>query len=302
MQDFSRMLSDCHLCPRHCRVNREKERGYCGAGNVTEVFSYAPHHGEEPPISGTCGSGTVFFSRCTLRCIYCQNFPWSQESQGSHYDAKGLRGILRSLHDQGCHNWNLVSPTPWIPQVVAAIEELKHCGISLPVVYNTSGFEDPDILSMLDGIVDVYLPDLRYANDKTANEVSRTTAYVETARAAMLEMWRQVGELTTDADGVATGGTICRLLVLPGHADEAVDNLRWLASAIGTDLSLSVMSQYTPVHEATGLETWGRGVTGEEYEQVCAEVEDLGFSRGWIQQFDGGHGKELLGCNMKPTK
>ena len=294
-------LEECRLCPRRCGANRNSGvRGYCGAGNRPEVFTVGPHHGEEPPVSGTRGSGTVFFSRCTLRCIYCQNYRFSQLGEGQAYDTAELAHMLRSLSEQGCHNWNFVSPTPWLPFIRAAVGHIKSDGISLPVVYNTSGFENTGTIAALDGFVNVYLTDLRYANADTAEEASGSSKYVQVAREALLEMWRQVGALKLDENGIAESGTICRLLVLPGHAAEAVENLRWMASNIGNDIAVSVMAQYTPVHMAVGRREWGRRVSREEYELVCDAVEELGFEQGWVQDFEGEAGSELMGFNMKP--
>ncbi len=157
-------LQSCDLCPRRCGVDRlAGELGFCRAGADVEVFRYGPHHGEEPPISGTRGSGTLFFSRCTLRCLYCQNYPWSQEGAGTAYSPDGFAQLFRNLYVAGCHNWNLVSPTPWIPHIKTALSRLRGEGIPIPVVYNTSGFESLDTLTTLESTVDIYLADLRYA-------------------------------------------------------------------------------------------------------------------------------------------
>lgn len=293
-------LEDCRLCPRRCGVNRNAgKRGFCGAGDHVEVFTYGPHHGEEPPLSGTRGSGTVFFSRCPLRCIYCQNYRFSQLGEGREYEAAELAGMLRSLWKKGCHNWNLVSPTPWLPFIRDAVGRLKSDGISLPVVYNTSGFENIETVAGLAGLVSVYLTDLRYSSRDTAAEASHFGDYVQIAREALREMWRQSGPLKLDDDGMAVSGTICRLLVLPGHAQEAIDNLRWLAESIGTNIAVSVMAQYTPAHKAVGMEPWGRRISRGEYEPVRDAVKELGFEQGWVQEFEGDTGGELMGFNMQ---
>ena len=294
----------CELCPRRCGVDRAAgQRGYCGAGSVAEIYRYGPHHGEEPPISGRHGSGTIFFSRCTMRCIYCQNHPWSQEGAGRLYTQDELRRAFRSLYEQRCHNWNLVSPTPWLPLVREAVQRLKQAGVSLPVVYNTSGFERAETIERLSGWVDVFLTDLRYASEASAAEGSGAKAYVGVAREALLRMWRQAGPLQTDECGIARRGTVCRVLILPGRATEAVDNLRWLAEHVGTDLSVSVMAQYTPAHKAlTGRpdSAWGRRISPEEYERVVREVEALGFSKGWVQDYGEETTEDFLGCRMRP--
>ena len=291
-------LSACRLCPRQCRVNRTAgQRGYCGAGSDVEVFRYAPHHGEEPPVSGSRGSGTIFFSRCTMRCLYCQNFRWSQLGEGQRYDGEGLDGILRDLARQGCHNWNLVSPTPWLPRIVAAIDRVKRDGVSLPVVYNTSGFERLETLRALEETVQIYLTDLRYARRETAAEASGAPAYVEVARDAFREMWRQAGALRVTPEGIARSGVICRILVLPGRAAEAVESLRWLADTAGTSVAISVMAQYTPLHRAVEP-PWNRPVTQAEYATVCSAVEELGFTEGWVQEYGEPAAEGLIGADM----
>jgi putative pyruvate formate lyase activating enzyme len=298
---FENALLSCNLCPRRCGANRKAgARGFCKAGDKVEVYTCGPHRGEEPPISGSRGSGAVFFSRCTLRCAYCQNYRFSQAGEGGQYSVGELAEMFRGLWKAGCHNWNLVSPTPWLPFILEAIELLKQDGVSLPVVYNTGGFENIETLAALAGRVSVYLPDLRYSRAETAGAMSGADDYVEVSRAAFREMWRQAGPLRLDRDGVALSGMICRLLILPGHAVEAVENLQWLAAVIGEDVAVSVMSQYTPAHKVHGREPWGRGITREEYDLVRGAVADLGFSTGWVQDFGRDTERELMGFNMKP--
>ena len=293
-------LAACRLCPRACGVDRlSGRRGYCGAGVQPRVFRHGPHFGEEPPLSGTRGSGTVFFSHCTLRCIYCQNYPWSQQAQGEYLEISQLTEIFRQIAANRCHNWNLVSPTPWLPQIRAAVTPLFRDGIRLPFLYNSSGFELPETLAWFRDLIDIALVDLRYAAASTAADASDCPGYVNASRATLEWFWQNLGSLQTDADGIATRGVICRLLVLPGHADEAIANLHWLAKTLGTDVHLSVMSQYTPVYGAQQKAGWNRRVTAAEYGRVTAAVEELGFDCGWVQEFeDGVSPADLLGCNM----
>jgi putative pyruvate formate lyase activating enzyme len=289
----------CRLCPRACGVDRVSgQLGYCKAGLLPRVFRHGPHFGEEPPVSGTRGSGTVFFSHCTLRCVYCQNHPWSQAGQGDDLTADALRDIFRGLAEKGCHNWNLVSPTPWLPQIREAVAPLIRAGISLPFVYNTSGFETQETLEAFSDLADIALIDLRYATSESAAEGSDARSYVESARRAFLWFWNRLGPLETDRDNIATRGVICRLLALPGRADEAVANLEWLARSVGTDVAVSVMSQYTPVHRATRLEGWSRTVREKEYALLTEAAADLGFENGWIQEFEGEAPADLLGQAM----
>jgi putative pyruvate formate lyase activating enzyme len=294
-------MTRCELCPRRCGVNRaEGQRGYCQAGGTVEVYRYGLHQGEEPPVSGTKGSGTVFFSRCTLSCVYCQNYPWSQEGQGRPVSVDELAEMLRSLYRDGCHNWNLVSPTPWLPWIHEAWSRVVADGLSRPIVYNTSGFERVEQLQAMAGWINVYLSDLRYARDATAKEGSDCTGYVWASRAALLEMWRQTGPLKLDEEGVAETGTICRLLVLPGRADEAVSNLEWLAGAVGTEIPVSVMAQYTPAYKALSQAPWNRRPTKDEYGIVVDAMERLGFSEGWIQEYETPVQDNLVGFKMSP--
>lgn len=293
------IISHCELCPRRCGVDRlEDKLGYCGAGSSVEIFRYAPHYGEEPPISGQNGSGTVFFSRCTLKCVYCQNFPWSQEGKGESCSILKLTEIFRSLAEKGCHNWNLVSPTPWLPMIREALEVLKHDGVSIPVVYNTSGFERDRILAENQGLADIYLVDLRYSRDESAQEGSGVAGYVGIARKAVEEMWRQTGPLRLDSDGIAVCGVICRLLILPGRTREVMDNLQWLAETFGPDMAVSVMSQYTPAYKASKMPGWNRTVNREEYEEIRVAVEEIGLNQGWMQDFGGYTSRDLIGFEM----
>lgn len=293
----------CELCPRRCGVDRAAgQAGFCRAGARARVFSFGAHPGEEPPLSGSGGSGAVFFSRCTLRCLYCQNYPWSQDDAGDTYAVEELACIFRSLRAEGCHNWNLVSPTPWLPLIAPALRQAAADGRRLPVVYNTSGFERVETIRALKGMVDVYLTDLRYSRPETAAAASEAPGYVELARAALLEMLEQAGCLRCDSRGLAVSGVICRLLVLPGHAGEACDNLEWLAANAGTELALSVMAQYTPAYRAVGQAPWDRRVTREEYRGVCRKVEDAGFSRGWIQEYESLTNARLAGFTFEPRR
>ncbi len=302
MNPFEPSFRRCELCPRTCGVDRlDGRQGYCKAGADVEVYRYGLHHGEEPPISGTKGSGTIFFSRCTLRCLFCQNYPWSQEGQGHTVGQDGLVAIFEELFREGCHNWNLVSPTPWLPWIYEAWSQVVAKGMRRPVVYNTSGFERVETLRNLTGWVTVYLTDLRYALPESAKEGSDSAGYVEQARLALREMWRQTGPLELDDDGIAKRGTLCRLLVLPGRAAEAVANLEWLAGAVGTQIPVSVMAQYTPAYKAVNAAPWNRRPTEEEYGFVVEAVERLGFVAGWVQEYEPPTPDNLVGFKMSPA-
>jgi putative pyruvate formate lyase activating enzyme len=234
-----------------------------------------------------------------MRCIYCQNHPWSQGHQGEDMSVERLREIFRGIAEKGCHNWNLVSPTPWLPQIKEAAEPLIRAGISLPFVYNTSGFESPKVLDAFADLADVALVDLRYASPESAAEGSDAAAYVEASRETVRWFWNRLGALRTDGEGIAVRGVICRILALPGRVREAVANLEWLAAEIGTDVHISVMSQYTPVYRALERGGWDRKVGADEYALLTEAAGDLGFENGWIQEFDGSAPDDLLGQTMR---
>ncbi len=294
-------IKSCQLCPRLCRADRSGGRvGYCRAGSTVRVFRWGPHNGEEPPISGSRGSGTIFFSHCSLGCLYCQNYPWSAGGQGDDVGIDGLCEIMNELHSSGCHNWNLVTPGPWLPYIEIAAEKVRGGGVDLPFVYNTSGYEVVDVVSEYKDLMDIVLTDLRYSSDETAREASNAPDYIRYAREFVKWCTKEIGPLEIDGNGVAVHGTVVRILVLPGHADEAVKSLEWIADECGTDTSISVMAQYTPVHKALENPGWDRCITKEEYEQVTESVERLGFENGWIQEFGVPPPPDLVGCNMSP--
>jgi len=211
---------------------------------------------------------------------------------------ESLAAVFRELRDNGCHNWNLVSPTHWLPMIYEALAMVKKDDKMLPLVYNTSSYERVQTLQALEGIVDVYLADLRYARESTAREGSAAGNYVEFSRAALMEMWRQTGRLNTTPDGIGISGLICRILILPGLADEACENIRWLADNIGMDVAVSVMAQYAPAYKAKRIEKWNRPVSYDEYRQVCHEIEKKGFTNGWIQDYNDRPNLDMAGFNM----
>lgn len=262
------------------------------------LYRWGPHFGEEPPLSGTNGAGTLFFSHCTLNCLYCQNFPWSQEQKGEDVTPERLAQIMIELKQKGCHNWDLVSPTPWLPLIREAVSLIPDSDKTLPFVYNSSGFESLDTLDEYSDLIDIALTDLRYSTPELAKTASGSAEYVDTARKALYWYCTHLGPLETDDEDIAMRGVICRLLVLPGHPEEAVNNLRWIADNIGPELCVSIMSQYTPAWRAVGNGEWGRKVTEAEYGIVTEEAERLGFETGWIQPFESADDNSLLGCEM----
>ena len=296
-------LTTCHLCPRCCGVNRANGQvGFCQAGDGVRLFRWGPHFGEEPPICGETGSGAVFFSRCTMKCIYCQNSPWSWRGGGRDVSVQELSDILRDLAvRRRCANWNLVSPTPYLPYIRAAAAPLVADGIRLPFVWNSSGYERVETLAEYRDLCDIALVDLRYSDEATARTASSAAGYVAAARAAVKHLWETLGPLDSEEPGAATRGVIVRILVLPGHADEAIENLAWLATECSNEVHVSVMSQYAPAFIASDTPPFDRVVTEEEYASVTEAAADFGFDHGWIQGIESRDASsDLVGENMAP--
>ena len=295
-------MSACVLCPRTCGVDRAQGAlGFCRAGNGPRVFRYGPHFGEEPPICGKTGSGTVFFSRCTMKCIYCQNSPWSWKGEGKDLSVSELSDIFKTLAvTHKCENWNLVSPTPYLPFIREAVEPLKREGISLPFVFNSSGYERVETLKEYSDLCDIALVDLRYSSNKTAMEASGANNYVENARETLKYLWNSLGPLDSDSyDVPAKRGVVCRILVLPGHAQEAIENLAWIATELSNEMHVSVMSQYAPAYIAHERSPWTRLLEEEEYDEVVQAASDMGFDNGWIQSYESrDQSSDLVGENM----
>ena len=309
------MIDKCELCPRRCG----KRPGFCGAGAAPRVFRWGPHFGEEPPLTGERGSGCVFFSRCTMKCLYCQNSPWSWRGEGVDKTIPELTAIFRELAVKDrVENWNLVSPTPYLPFIREAVKPLLNEGIRLPFVWNSSGYERVETLEEYSDLCDWALFDLRYSRNETAMKASGTPDYVEHARAAVKWAWGRSGprspSLTSgrdsasplgvrqfkgEAESFPLPGLIVRILVLPGHADEAIENLAWLATELSNEIPVSIMSQFTPAYKALETPPFNRGVTEEEYASVTEAAADFGFENGWIQGFGAADPKlALLGENM----
>ena len=276
-------LSQCELCPRRCG----RRPGFCGAEDKLRIFRWGPHFGEEPPISGERGSGCIFFSRCTMTCLYCQNSPWSWKGGGKDYSVEELAAIMRKLAvEDKVGNWNLVSPTPYLPFIRESAAILKAEGIQLPFVWNSSGYERVETLEEYSDLCDTALFDLRYSRDETSVLASAAPNYVSAAREAV--KWAS-----------KNAKVIVRILVLPGHAHEAVENLNWLAKEVSNEIAVSIMSQYTPAYGAISLPPFNRRVTEEEYESVVDAADNLGFENGWIQGFESSDSEmQLFGENM----
>ncbi len=286
-------LTDCTLCPRQCHANRlAGQRGYCGKAAGLVVARAALHMWEETCISGENGSGTVFFSGCNLGCIFCQNFKISRNGRqhgeqeiGTEITAGRLAGIFLELESQGANNINLVTPTHYVPQIIEALEIAKRKGMNLPVVYNTSGYERTETIRMLEGYVDIYLPDMKYMDPALAAEYSGAPDYPAYAKEALREMVSQTGEFRIEEEsGLMTRGVLVRHLVLPGHVRESREVIRYLHETYGNRILLSIMNQYTPMPQVRDHKHLGRKVTKREYEKVVDYALELGVEYGYIQE------------------
>jgi putative pyruvate formate lyase activating enzyme len=278
-------LAACDLCPRACRVDRlAGQAGYCKAGASARVAAVSIHPGEEPPISGTRGSGTVFFSGCNMTCFFCQNFPISKLGVGREMTVEALGDELLGLQRKGAHNVNFVTPTPHVGSLIGALAHARERGFALPVVYNTNGYESAAGLALLDGVVDIYLPDVKYRSGSVADEASGTPDYASHNEAAVREMIRQVGLLEADGDGIATRGVLIRHLVLPGRIDETERVLSFIREAFGPDVPLSLMGQYFPAWKAHERPGFDRRLTGEEYDRAVEYADRLGLNNVFIQE------------------
>src|SRR3989338_6080975 len=283
------ILSNCTLCPRNCRINRKDgEIGFCRSGYLPIVSSYCVHHGEEPVLSGSRGSGTIFFGNCNLRCVFCQNHQISQPLKSQRYKEicfEKLADIMVELQSKGCHNINLVSPSHFAAQIVKSLKMAAEKGLKIPLVYNTSSYDSILTLKLLNGIIDIYLPDIKYSDNNNSFDYSRTEDYVMHSRAAILEMKRQVGNLIIDGDGIAMSGLIIRHLILPNSIAGSKESLEFIIREIGKEAFLSVMSQYFPTHRADENLALSRHVNEGEYEKVLKWLDMFGLENGWVQEY-----------------
>lgn len=278
------VLQHCSLCPRHCGADRSHTKGFCGGGTLPKLARAALHFWEEPVISGEEGSGTVFFSGCPLQCVFCQNYTISSGNFGQEIPVERLAEIFLELQEQGANNINLVTGSHYVPQIIQALNLVKK-QLYIPVVYNSSGYETLETLRMLDGYVDIYLPDLKYMDKQRALRYSNAADYVERATAAVLEMFRQVGPVQYDERGMLKKGLIVRHMVLPNGVEDSIDVLKWIADKLPlADILVSVMSQYTPFHRSGDYPEINRRLTQEEYDRVLDALDDLGIENGFCQE------------------
>ena len=282
------ILKNCTVCPRNCEIDRTKgETSHCGVDARLKVSSINLHFGEEPPISGISGSGTVFLSGCNLKCVYCQNYPISQFRQGRYVTAEELADGMLRLERGGAHNINFVTPTHYVPRLMEAMLLAYRKGLTLPIVYNSSGYDKVETLRLLDGIVEIYMPDMRYSNEESSKCYSAADDYPEINRAAIKEMHRQVGDLVLDDRGVAVSGILVRHLVLPYGISGSKPIFEFLAGEISKETYVSLMSQYFPAHKATSIEKLKRRLLKGEYKAALDAFDEAGLSNGYAQPYWG---------------
>lgn len=279
------ILKECSLCPRNCRVNRYETTGFCKGTDKVKLAYYSLHQWEEPVISGHNGSGTVFFSHCNLQCIFCQNKKISTGGYGKEISNLRLKEIFLELQSKGAHNINLVTPTHYVPQIVSVLQEVKNKELKIPVVYNTSSYENVKTIEMLEGIVDIYLADLKYFDNNLGCKYSNCRDYFKYASEAIEAMYKQVGKFKIVGD-LMKSGLIVRILVLPGHVDDSKNLIKYLYNRYGDNIIISIMNQYTPIDVIDDYPNLNRRITDEEYENVVDYACSLGVEMAFIQEGD----------------
>ena len=295
VETLERLLERCTVCPKDCLNNRlNNEIAACYSGRLPIVSSYTPHFGEEPPLVGTKGAGNIFFGNCNLRCVYCQNYQISQTHKQqllNEVTHERLAEMMLELQTRGCHNINFVSPTHFAPQMARSILIAAQNGLRVPVVYNTNAYDSVEVLRLLDRIVDVYLPDLKYADDESGYLYSKVSGYKEFSRAALREMYRQTGdELVFDEVGLLKRGLVVRLLVLPNDIGSVSESIEWIRDELSPRVAISLMAQYYPTHQAETNKRYlllSRRIRESEWMKATAALEELGMTEGWVQELDG---------------
>lgn len=292
-KNVRKMLEKCVICPHNCGVNRLDEQvGRCKSRDTVKIALYSTHNFEEPCISGKRGSGTVFFSNCNMNCVFCQNYEISQQGKGREISIEDLADIFIKQQKKDVENINLVTPTSYVPQIIEAIKIARGNGLKLPIVYNTNGYEKVETLKMLEGYIDIYLPDLKYSDDLLAKRLSKVDNYFEIATNAIREMHRQTGRAIFNDDGIMQKGMIIRHLVLPNHILNSRRVLKWINDNM-SDVYVSVMAQYFPTYKAKEIEDINRKLTKEEYEKIENYLYRLNLENGYIQEL-GEHEEEYV--------
>ena len=294
MKDYVKNLQQCTICPHNCKINRNEGKvGRCKARDTVKIALYSIHDFEEPCISGEKGSGTVFFSNCNLNCIYCQNYEISQLGKGKEISIQELADIFLIQQGKDVQNINLVTPTSYVPQIIEAIKIARKNGLMLPIVYNTNGYENIETLKMLEGYVDIYLPDLKYAENDLGKKYSNINDYFEIATQAIKEMVRQVGNPVLDENGIIKKGVIVRHLVLPNCIENSKKVLKWVKENLSDDIYVSVMAQYFPTYLAKEDEFLDRKLTKEEWQEILDFIDELEIENGYVQEL-GEHEEEYV--------
>ena len=287
------LLEKCTICPHKCGINRTSNQiGRCKSKDTVKIALYSIHNFEEPCISGKKGSGTVFFSNCNMNCVFCQNYEISQQGKGKEITIEELAEIFIKQQEKDVENINLVTPTSYVPQIIEAIKIARNKGLKLPIVYNTNGYEKVETLKMLEGYVDIYLPDFKYSDNELAKRLSKVDNYFEIATQALTEMYRQTGKAVFDDRGIMQKGMIIRHLVLPNHILNSRKVLKWINENMH-DVYVSVMAQYFPTYKAKDIEDINRKLTKEEYEQIENYLYRLDLENGYIQEL-GEHEEEYV--------
>jgi len=279
---LNEILKECRLCPRECRVNRlNGEMGYCGARLELTISSAFPHFGEEPPLVGHFGSGTIFLTHCNLLCIFCQNYDISHMGRGEHITPPDMARTIIKLQGLGCHNINFVTPTHYVPQILASLSESIEMGLNLPIVYNCSGYESLEVIKLLDGVIDIYMPDVKYMDEKYSRRFSNALDYPEVIKKVLKEMHRQVGDLTTNPEGIAERGLLIRHLVMPGGVASSEAALKFIAEEISIHSYVNIMVQYRPEYRAHEYPEINRRITHKEYIEAVQVAKKYRLYRGF---------------------
>ena len=288
------ILEKCQICPHDCKINRnENQIGRCKSTNKIKIALYSVHNFEEPCISGKNGSGTVFFSNCNMNCVYCQNYEISQEGLGKEITIEELSNIFLKLQNKNVNNINLVTPTSYVPQIIEAIKIAKENGLNLPIIYNTNGYEKIETIKMLNGYIDVYLPDFKYYDDELAKKYSKVDNYFEITSKAIKEMYNQVGAPVLDKNGIIKKGLMIRHLVLPNNIENSKKVLKWLKENIKEDVYINIMAQYFPTYKAKEIKELNRKLSKEEYKIIEDYLYKLDIENGYIQEL-GEHEEEYV--------
>lgn len=281
-----RLLSPCRVCPRECGVDRlNGEIGSCNAGRELGISSFHQHFGEEPPLVGKHGSGTIFFTHCNLHCVFCQNYQISQLGMGQETSTEECACMMLRLQELGCHNINFVTPTPWVPQIIKALARAQEHGLKVPIVYNCGGYESVETLTLLDGIIDVYMPDIKYADNASARKYSDVPDYWDVVRPALKEMQRQVGDLDVE-NGIAKKGLLIRHLVLPDNIAGSSACFEFIRKELSPHAVVNVMAQYYPTYQAHKYPKINRRILPREYQKALRELEEFGLDEGFRQTMD----------------